>query len=279
MSASLSVIIPAHDEAGWIGACLSSLIASEPGGGAVEIVVVANGCSDDTAAEARAMGPAAEAAGMVLRVIELAEGGKPGALDAGDAAAEHGLRVYLDADVTVAPDLLAALARELSGEAARYASGTVVLCRARSAFSRAYGRYWMRLPFNTQDVGGFGLFAMNAAGRARWGDWPRIIADDMFARLNFAPQERVKLPQRYHWPLVEGFGNLVRVRRRQDRGVREIADAFPELLKNEAVARPGIGAVLLRAVRAPLGFCAYALVALSVKLSRGRHGTLWVRGR
>ncbi|MFU1476978.1 glycosyltransferase [Roseovarius sp. C7] len=277
--AALSVIIPAHNEAGWIGLCLQALVESDLTGAAVELLVVANGCGDATAEEARALGEAAAAAGMALRVIELEEGGKPGALDAGDAAARYGARVYLDADVIVSKGLLAALARELGGDAPRYASGTAVLAKARSGFSRAYGRYWMRLPFNTKDVGGFGLFAMTAAGRARWGAWPRIIADDMFARLNFAPEERVKLPQTYSWPLVEGYANLVRVRRRQDRGVREIAEIFPELMQNEVVARPAVATVLARAVTVPLGFCAYGLVAASVKLSRERHGTRWVRGR
>uniref|UniRef100_A0AAN0MD34 Uncharacterized protein n=1 Tax=Yoonia rhodophyticola TaxID=3137370 RepID=A0AAN0MD34_9RHOB len=46
--------------------------------------------------------------------------------------------------------------------------------------------------------------------------------------MNFTPAERVEVPATYIWPMVEGFGNLVRVRRRQDIGVAEIAQKYPD---------------------------------------------------
>ena len=50
----LSVVIPASNEAGRIGACLHALLAQEGVAEPVEVIVVANGCRDDTAAVARA---------------------------------------------------------------------------------------------------------------------------------------------------------------------------------------------------------------------------------
>ena len=88
----LSVIIPASNEEGYIGACLAALIASDPVPGGAEVVVVANGCRDATAARARDWQERAAAAGWRLTVLELAAGGKPGALNAGDAAAAGDLR-------------------------------------------------------------------------------------------------------------------------------------------------------------------------------------------
>ena len=79
----LSVILPASNEEAYIGACLMALFASDPVPGGAEVVVVANGCRDATADRARAMAGAAKAAGWGFQVLERAEGGKPGALNAG----------------------------------------------------------------------------------------------------------------------------------------------------------------------------------------------------
>lgn len=273
---SLSVIIPACNEAGYIDACLSALLASN-GTLRAEVIVVANGCTDDTAARAWRHAPDAERRGWRLSVLEMPSLGKPAALDAGDAAARHGARVYLDADVTVSPPLLAEIASELATPAARYVSGTPHVT-ARGALSRAYARFWVHLPFVAQGVPGFGLFAVNAAGRARWGLFPKVISDDTFVRVQFTPAERVKLPARYDWPIVEGFRALVRVRRRQNQGVAELHKLHPELMANEGKAPVGPLWLLGRLLRDPAAFAVYGAVSLAVKLG-GRDQDGWVRGR
>ena len=273
----LSVIIPASNEAAWIGPCLAALFASEPVPGGAEAVVVANGCRDDTADRARDMRAMAEARGWHLVVIERVEGGKPGALNAGDVEAQGELRAYLDADVQVAPALMAQLVLALSDPVARYATGTAVIPRADSRVTRAYARFWQRLPFAAGEAPGMGLFAVNEAGRARWRGFPAIISDDTFVRLQFAPSERVQVPATYQWPMIEGFAALVRVRRRQDAGVAEIARLHPGLLDHEGKARVGAAGLAGLALREPWGFVVYAAVSLAVRLSRGQAG--WVRGR
>lgn len=273
----LSVILPASNEEGWIGPCLDALLASDPTGMPAEVVVVANGCRDGTVAQAQARAAAAQAAGWGLRVLDLAQGGKLAALNAGDAAAQGGIRVYLDADVQVSPGLMGQLAQALDRADAAYASGTPVIPRPASPVTRAYARLWQRLPFVRAPAPGFGLFAMNAAGRARWGDWPQIISDDTFARLHFAPNERIGLPATYSWPMVEGFARLVRVRRRQDAGVRELAARYPHLLANEGKETLTPAALMRLALADPAGFAAYGAVSLAVRL--GPADSRWTRGR
>ncbi len=124
----LSVIVPASNEAAYIGACLGALFASAPVPGGAEVIVVANGCTDDTALRAQGFAATATAAGWGLVVLERAQGGKPGALNAGDAVASGGLRAYLDADVVVSPGVMAGLVAALSGEDA-------ALCRRNAADS------------------------------------------------------------------------------------------------------------------------------------------------
>lgn len=273
----LSVIIPASNEEGYIAACLAALFASDPVPGGAEAVVVANGCRDGTVAAARALADAAAAAGWGLTVIDRAEGGKPAALDAGDAAARGGVRAYLDADVIVSPPLMAELAAVLATDQPRYASGTPRIPPARSWVTRAYARFWQRLPFARATAPGYGLFAVNPAGRARWGEFPRIISDDTFVRLQFAPAERVQCPAAYDWPMIEGFAALTRVRRRQDRGVAEIAALYPGLLVREGKAPLGAAGLMRLALADPVGFAVYGAVSLAVRLGRGQAG--WTRGR
>jgi len=273
----LSVILPASNEEGWIGPCLDALLASDPVPGGAEVIVVANGCRDGTVAVAQARDAAARAAGWGLSVLDLAEGGKLHALNRGDAEARGALRAYLDADVVVSPGLMPALVQALAGEAPRYGSGRPVVAQAQSGMTRAYARFWAGLPFAQSVAPGFGLFAVNAAGRARWGAFPDIISDDTFVRLQFTPEERVEVAHSYTWPMVEGFGALVRVRRRQDRGVAEIAARWPELLAREGKARIGAAGLAARVLANPVGFGAYVAVSLAVRVRRGDGA--WVRGR
>lgn len=273
----LSVIIPAANEQAEIEPCLAALLASDPVPCGAEAIVVVNGCRDDTAGRARAMAGAAAAAGWGLRVIELAQGGKPGALTAGDAAAAGPLRAWLDADVRVSPPLMAQIALALDGPGARYATGRPVVAPARSVVTRTYARFWQRLPFARGAAPGFGLYAVNAEGRARWGAFPDIIADDTFVRLTFAPAERTGCAAGYTWPMVEGFAALVRVRRRQDAGVAEVARLFPALAAHDDTPRPRPVTIARAALADPAGFAVYALVSLAVRLRRGDGG--WTRGR
>lgn len=274
----ISVILPAHQEGARIGACLAALRdQTDLPTGNRQLVIVANACTDDTVALARAAVPGLEQAGWRVVVIDTPEGGKIGALNRGDAAATGGMRLYLDADVVVDPRMIGALHRALSGPGARYAGARLVVPVPRSRLSAHYARFWQRLPFVAQGVTGAGLFAVNAAGRARWGAFPDVIGDDAFARLNFAPEERIRVDLPYAWPITEGLGPLVRVRRRQDAGTAQLAERFPELHRHAQGDRPGLGRLLRIGMRDPVGFAVYAGVTLAVRSRKPSRS--WDRGR
>tara|TARA_B100002049_G_scaffold142986_1_gene106130 strand:- start:1174 stop:2028 length:855 start_codon:yes stop_codon:yes gene_type:complete len=274
----VSVLIPAHNEADWLPACLDALCATDPVAGPVEVIVVANGCTDDTAELARRKAPAFEARGWALRVLELAQGSKLGALNAGEAAARGAVLVYLDADVLVSPPLLAQLAEALAEDAPRYASGMPQVTTSGDWVTRHYTRFWQTTGFMTHGVPGFGVFAMNRTGRARWGEWPDIISDDTFARLNFRPEERIAVPAPYAWPMIEGFAPLVRVRRRQDIGVAEVEQLFPDLMRNDD-AHDQMRPFWRRALADPLGALVFVAVRLTICAPVFRSANRWVRGR
>lgn len=275
MRGLLSVIIPASNEEGYIGPCLTALLASDPV--VAEVIVVANGCHDRTAEVARGFAGAMAARGWGFVVLDLAQGSKPGALNAGDGVAKGALRAYVDADIIVTPPLLAQLVAALATDAPSYAGATPCIPRAQSAVTRAYARFWQTLPFARSVAPGFGLFAVNAAGRARWGDFPAIISDDTFVRLQFTPSERVQVQASYDWPMIEGFTALTRVRRRQDAGMAQIAARYPEILAREGKARLGAKGLIARALRDPVGFAVYLAVSIAVRSQQGSAG--FTRGR
>lgn len=275
----LSIVIPASNEEAFLGACLDSLLAQNMRGCAetpVQIVVVANGCHDATPDIAAGRVAAFAQRGWRLDVLELPGGGKPAALNAGDAAAIHDARLYLDADIRVGADMLALLVPVLAQDRAVYAGGRLRVVPPRSTVSRLYARFWSRLPFLTEGVSGAGLFAVNAEGRGRWGRFPDIIADDAFVRACFAENERVLIAEDYFWPMAEGFTRLVRTRRRQNRGVSQLADRFPEI-SGRTGARPAAPVILRIAIADPFGFAIYAAINLATKLHNS--GDEFTRGR
>ncbi|GJG89211.1 glycosyl transferase [Gemmatimonadetes bacterium T265] len=116
-SVRFDVVVPAHDEAGGIGATVASLLALDYPRAKFRVLVVADNCTDDTAARARAAGA------LVLKRHDAARRGKGYALAHAYAAClADGVAdavVVVDADTVVSPNLLRAFAaRFAAGEAA-----------------------------------------------------------------------------------------------------------------------------------------------------------------
>ncbi len=273
----LSVIIAAHNEEGYIADCLDAIVTQDEAAGRVEVIVAANACTDRTGAIVSEFGKQFSGRGWRLVLLNIKKPGKLNALNLADQETTGASRLYLDADVRCDPELLGQLRHALSRPYPVYATGTLKVALSKTWISRCYSRFWIRLPFVQAGAVGAGLFAVNDAGRKRWGKFPDIISDDTFVRLSFRPSERVEVPARYHWPMVEGVRNLVRVRRRQDAGVDEIRRLYPDLLQNDNKAELS-GAHLFRLMcQAPLGFAIYSGIQVLVKLAPRNES--WVRGR
>ena len=280
-----SVIVPCWNEEAVLARCLPVLIddIGRHGPHDVEIVVVPNACTDRTAAVARSYARRAAAAGIDLRVVETPVPGKSGALTLGDAHATGDVRVYLDADVEVGAGLISALAAALATSAARYATGTLAIAATRSWVTRAYGRVWGRLPFVADEGSGCGLYAVNAAGRRRWGAFPGIHSDDKFVRSIFTPAERVRVGALYLWPLPDGWRGLLRVRRRWCEGNGEFRRRYPHLVQNGRHRRsvvPFLRIAALRPLDAVVFAGVYALAAAQAASGdRTEAQVVWRRGR
>lgn len=183
-----SVVIAAQNEEAVIGRCLDALFADAPPG-PLDVTVVANGCTDATAAVARAR--------TRVRVLDLPEAGKPGALNAGDAVAIGFPRVYLDADIVLSPGALGALVTALSvpvdggsDPPLAVVPGRTLDVAGRPIPVRAYYAINSRLPAFQHSLFGRGTIALSAAGRVRFDSFPAMTADDLFLDALFAPHEK-----------------------------------------------------------------------------------------
>lgn len=229
----LTIIIPAYNEASVISECLDSLLA-QTYQGSVEIIVAANGCSDETAALARTYEDGFASKGYSLLVLEITRGNKNNAINHSDSMASFGNRLYLDADVVCDNDLIAQIVDELATTKPIYVSGTLNIQEGPSFSSRCYGTIWKATPYIRDTIPGCGCYAVNAAGRALWNQFPKIHSDDKFVRLLFSRYQRRQVKAKYYWPLPQGFLTLIKIRTRWTRGNRQLASLHPELSINDS---------------------------------------------
>lgn len=181
-----SIVIAAHDEAAVLGRTLDTLLAdAHPG--EFDVTVVANGCTDDTAAVA--------AARAGVRVIDRPEPGKVGALNAGDAVAVGFPRLYLDADIPLRAADVRALAAAVrpAGTALAAAPRRQLVATGRPLIVRGYTAVHSRLPGMRGALVGRGAVMLSESARSRFGDFPAVVADDLFLDSVVGPDERVEV--------------------------------------------------------------------------------------
>ena len=225
----VSIVVPAYNEGQTIERCLSALLQGvEPG--EFEVVVVANGCKDDTADRARKF----EHRGV--QVIETPVGSKTNALNLGDQAATSFPRFYVDADIVLTPDAIRDVTALLEDnpEIVVAAPRAEVDLRGRSVLVRSYYRVWTSLPYFTEGVIGAGVYAFSEAGRKRFDEFPDIIADDEFARLQARPHER-RNATRSSFTITPptSLRAILHINTRVRAGMYELREKFPELLAND----------------------------------------------
>lgn len=226
-----SVVIPAHDEAAVIDACLQSL-ADDPIGQRCEVVVAANGCTDDTVSRARAFAERLPH----LTVLDLDAASKVVALNAGDAAATVLPRIYLDADIRLTDGALGHLVDTLSTDAAVVSSPRIDFDLAGAdAVVRGFYRMFTALPYVQRGLIGLGVYGLSASGRARFGEFPELTADDLFVQRLFGDDERRISEGRFTVRVPRTASALLKVRTRVARGNAELAAQDAATMQQETL--------------------------------------------
>lgn len=181
-----SVVVPAHNEQSVILRLLQPLSPFAKGGN-IEIVVICNGCTDNTAAIARSV--------PGVRVVEIAGASKVAALNEGDRAATSWPRMYLDADVECPADTVFAVLDSLSNgnflaarPTAHYSTGDA------SPLVRSYYRARQRMRVGEDALWGAGAYAVSQSGHGRFDHFPQFTGDDLFIDGQFGEGEKIVLP-------------------------------------------------------------------------------------
>jgi glycosyltransferase involved in cell wall biosynthesis len=219
-----SIIIPAHNEEAVI---INNLMPLKRLMDHIEyqIIVVCNGCNDETALLVRKHFPR-------VTLLEIEQASKIAALNAGDALAKGDIRIYVDADISLTSEdvmlCVSELARDSSPRAAaprmRVDTGNASLA------VKWYYRLWTQLPYVTDGLIGGGFYAMNRRGRKRFDKFPDIIADDEFVRLHFSNEERKTIQEASFTIIPPGnLKELIRVKTRVWVGNYQLQQMFPQL--------------------------------------------------
>lgn len=267
----ISIVVPAHNEANVIGRCLESMThGAEPG--ELEILVVCNGCTDDTADVARSYGP-------LVSVLESEIPSKNAALNLGHQRASGWPRFYVDADIVMPIESIRKVADVLRGGRIHGAAPRMrVDLESRGWPIRAYYDVWMRTPYVQEGMLGSGVYAISEEGGRRFTSFPDIIADDGFARLLFEPEERQSVDDA--WFLMtppETLRSLIHINVRRRVGRFEMAEMHPESTRQEAGQQRGALYRLFLNPRLWPGLAVYLYAKLAcmaiyrVRESQGRH--------
>jgi hypothetical protein len=290
----ISLIVPAHNEAGVIERTLRTMLHhARPG--EVEAVVVCNGCTDTTAEVARGVpGP--------IRVIETPIASKSHALNLGDSAAQGFPRFYVDADVMLSIDSIRQVAAVLTvgrptGHACPFdhpACATCVVPKRKPAALaaaprmdvdlhgrpwrvRAFYQIWTHLPYCSQCMIGSGVYALSREGRSRFGAFPDIISDDGYIRLLFKPGERVTVGcSEFEIQAPHTLWSLIKIKTRSQYGKYQLHAAHPDLLPNDGRS---YGNPLKKLLGQPRLWPSLFVYCFVLSVARGRSLMRYLAGR
>jgi len=186
---TFTVLIPAHNEANVISRTLQTILEGTSSDQAPDIIVVCNGCTDDTASVARKAAPQ-------VKVLELAVGSKALAINAGLDEVRAAPVIVVDGDIEINHESLFAVAETLRQPGVMAASPVAKIeLAACDRWTRSYYRVWAGHDFLRSGVGGSGVYGLSEAAIRQIGRFPRIIADDTYVRWEFplSQQRRVQV--------------------------------------------------------------------------------------
>lgn len=253
-----SAVVPAYNEASILHKSLEPLdyVAGQLDG---EVVVVPNGCTDNTATVARSY--------RNLTVLEQKEAGKSAALNAGDGSCTKFPRLFFDADLSISSTDLIKLIERLGDTDALLVSPRMRLDTSQSSWLvSAFYRFWSSLPAFRVRTGG--LYGLTEKGRARFDQFPPISADDSFVRSRFT-QSEVEIASDIVFEAVAPrlLADLIAVRKRIKRGNAALRNSYDP---GQAIPQNNLKVIVKQSLASPqslLDATVFLLVSVWVLLA------------
>lgn len=166
----IAVLVPAHNEAAGIGTTILDMMAVEYPADKVTVFIIADNCTDETAAVAR------EAGATVAERFDDANRGKGHALDwflsvHKDALAEYDLIAFIDADMFVDKGFLQGLAEAFAHDKVEAVQGRYTVSNPEASWRSALG--YMSFAYVNH---------VRPAGRSFWGGTAELKGSGMAFR-------------------------------------------------------------------------------------------------
>jgi hypothetical protein len=244
---------------------------------ATSVVIVCNGCTDDTAGRARGTLATLE---HRATVIDRREPGKAPAIRAAEITLPPGPRLILDADAgcdgATARALLSAVDSHQSEPRSSVAvpRRVIVTDAVRNPLVRAYYRVWQELPWVQAMPSGRAAYALAWELRAPQGRFPDVVADDQWATALVSRAEVAVVEATVDVYPVPTLRELLAVRTRVYRGNR---DSVRSRNPGRGSQRPA----LLQVARRPgnwLGLATFVVVdRMAHRRARRGEGAIWTK--
>lgn len=251
-----SIVIPAYNEETCIRSTLLALTRGMMPG-EFEIIVICNGCQDNTAVAAR---DTCE----VARVIETSVTSKTNALNIGIKETNSQTVVFLDADIKTTTKSVRLLVQSLEATESYLAFGKAQFnSQECTAAVRAFYNAWRLNPyFDGGKVGGF--FAVSRMGLKKLGTFPNLTNDDEYVRRTLMEKAVMVPAAKYIVEPPRTLSSLTKVRSRVYRGNRELASLnVPTASNQQQLGGYRFLTRLLRNPRVWAGALVFAAVAVA----------------
>jgi len=175
-----SIIVPAHNEAAVIQACLDSLVTQA---GIDTLIVACNGCSDNTAKLVKAYPD--------VICLNIDKPSKTNALNEAEKHISSYPIFYLDADTQLQAGAIQTITQRLADNAhlKLVAPMPNINVSQSSWLVKQYYKTWLSLPYIQSGVIATCSFIVTEAGRKRFDHFPDVINDDRFIHCQFKADE------------------------------------------------------------------------------------------
>ncbi len=179
-----TIIIPAHNEASVIEACLNSIIEQE---GIDHIIVPCNGCTDNTVEIVKSKYPN-------VICLDIEKPSKTNALNvAEEKAQEIGVTYpifYIDADTVLSENCIPHITKAMKDSPILLSAPTPIINTKKSSWLvKTYYNVWTQLPYIKEGVIATCSFIVSESGRKRFDTFADVIGDDGYIRCHFKNSE------------------------------------------------------------------------------------------